>query len=256
MPKPASGTTLDTGHALYTNLSMAWGLLEGSGTTTTDSKSARTGTLSSSGLWSTDGDGPIILTTNSSDNTPIGFSSDFTFSGTSITLAWRAKQTTSNDNGMLLGSPNTSNNYVWLRGGTNLTLKINASVVGTMSPTDYTALDDWVLACELEPAVTYHHHLFKNGVEVSGSPLDNGGVGLAMTINAIGNGFTSGISFVGTISYVYAWDGRMLTGAEAATLHSNPYAIFTGGAAPTTTGPFRSRRLRPALFKPGAARIN
>ena len=38
--KPASGTGLDTGNALYSHIKNAWGFLEGSGTTSADSKGA------------------------------------------------------------------------------------------------------------------------------------------------------------------------------------------------------------------------
>jgi len=92
-----------------------------------------------------------------------------------------------------------------------------------------------VLTAELEPGVTYHYHLYKNGSEVSGSPIDNAGVGLAMTITHLLNGFTGSLAFVGTLSYLYFWTDRILTSTEAGTIDSDPYAIFSGaggGAKP------------------------
>jgi hypothetical protein len=242
MAKPSSSATLDTGHALYANLHACWPLLEGSGTTSADKKGSRTLTLSGSGLWSTDGDGPVILTTNNSDTFPLSLATswDNTVNGHKFSLAWRAKQTTSNDAGMLAGNPNNTHDYLWLRGGTGMLLRINDGAVGTFSPTDFTALDDWVLTGELEPAVTYHYHLYKNGAEVASSPIDNGGVGLGWTIAALGNGFSgAGTSFVGTISYVYLWDDRVLTQSEASTLHSDPYALFaSAGSVPAPYQPW------------------
>jgi hypothetical protein len=237
MAKPSSSATLNTGHALYTNLTAVWALLEGSGTTSADKKGSRTLTLSGSGLWSTDGDGPVILTTSNADSAPLALASSIALDGShNFSIAWRAKQTTSNDNGMLLGEPANGNNYIWMRGGTGITFKIAGTVVGTFSGiTDFTALDDYVFTAELEPAVTYHYHLYKNGTEVSGSPVDNAGVGLAMTITHLLNGHTSSLAFVGTLSYLYFWTDRILTSTEAGTIDSDPYAIFTGaggGAKP------------------------
>jgi hypothetical protein len=39
---------------------------------------------------------------------------------------------------------------------------------------------------------------------------------------------------VGDIEYVYAWTGRVLSGADASTLHGDPYVIFDSGGGPAT----------------------
>ncbi len=94
MAKPASGTALDTGHSLYPSLSFADAFLEGSGTTTADSKNGNTGTLSSSGLWATDADGPVIRTVANNVQQPIALASPVVLSasgGVSWSIAWRTK---------------------------------------------------------------------------------------------------------------------------------------------------------------------
>lgn len=227
--KPASGTALDTGHALYTNLEAVWAFLEGTGTSTADSKGTNTGTLSGSGLWSTDANGPIIHETNASDTNPIAVTS-FNFGATvNISIAFGFKQTTSNDNGMIMGAPAGTDNYIWARGGNDL--RIRASGVNTVftSLTTFTTYADYVITFEYIAGVSNLWNCYKNGTITADSPISQGS---NITITTLCGGFST-LSLVGDLSYVYTWRGRVLSGSEASTLASNPYVIFQAGAAPS-----------------------
>jgi hypothetical protein len=224
MAKPASGTGLDTGHALYTNLFAVYGFLEGSGTTTADSKGSLTGTLSSSGLWSTDADGPIVLTTSASTLNITTGTGSFGPSGHDWSMAFRVKQTTSNDNGLLLYD--AVGTEVQLRGGTGILVQDQDGFSHAFTgQTDFTSQHDYV--------ITFVASTGSCKVYVDGSLTSDG----AQTIHANGRyaytEFAAGanVSFVGSVSLIYFWKDRILTSTEAGTLHSTPYVIFQSGAA-------------------------
>ena len=66
--KPASGTALNTGHSLAVGMLHFWAMLEGSGTTTADSKGGMTGTFVGSPSWTTDAEGPLITGMTAGNN--------------------------------------------------------------------------------------------------------------------------------------------------------------------------------------------
>lgn len=248
MAKPASGTALDTGHALYTNLTHAYGCLEGSGTTSVDSKGGNDLTLSGSGLWSSDGDGPTLVNTSNTNNSPLTPASAISFTTQQDwSMAWRAKQTSNDDNGMIVGDPSGSTNYLWMRGSSYLRF-VNANSANNFTGVStFTALDDWLYTTEYIAGTTYRHRLYQNGVEVSGSPIDNAAIGNNLTIAAIMGGF-SNLALVGTLSYLYIWKDRLLTSTDAGMLDTNPYVIFTSGGGggglsiPVVMNQYRQRR--------------
>lgn len=231
MAKPASGTALDTGHALYSGMEAIYAFLEGTGTTSEDSKGSNDLTLSSSGLWSTDGDGPLIVTTSNSVNKPAELATRIDFDGTtSFSIAFRAKQTTGNDNGMLMGNPDGTGNYIWLRDSNYWrVLAGGANAVNFTSLQTFTTMADYVLTYEFILGVSNLARLYKDGTITAEGAVS---VALDFQLESIGNGFDTGtasLGFVGSLAYVYVWRGRVLDATEAASLSANPYGIFTGG---------------------------
>ena len=103
MAKPASGTALDTGHALYTSLTHCWPFYENTGNPQ-DKKGTNHTTKDASVTWSTDTAGDVALAF--SDNTvasPLAISNPAIGTTTTWSLAWRGKQTAANDYGMVAG---------------------------------------------------------------------------------------------------------------------------------------------------------
>lgn len=239
--KPASGTALDTGHALYTSLEAVWGLLEGSGTSTADSKGTNTGTLSGSGLWSTDANGPIIHETSASDTRGVTVT-QFAFNGSeSFSLAFGGKQTSSDNNGMVAGDPNGVLNYIWWRGGNYLRMNAAGATTDFTSLTSFTTYADYVLTFEFINGVSNLWRLYKNGTITADGAISNTG---SFQMNAVVGGFAT-LTLVGDLSYFYVWRARVLSGAEATTLASNPYVIFQAGAAAVI--PPKALRLKQAV---------
>src|SRR5690348_6090730 len=103
MAKPASGASINNSDAqgLSTSLANVWAFLEGSGTTSADSKGGDTATLASSSYWSTDANGPIISIATAS-NTAITLASTVSLTAsTDWSIAFRAKLNAANNQGMV-----------------------------------------------------------------------------------------------------------------------------------------------------------
>ncbi len=231
MSKPTSGSPLDTSGAFYSGLNNWYGMLEGSGGTTADGKGANTGTLDASVTWTTDADGPLLAFAGGAIF-PITISS-VVLSATGATdwsVAWRGKLTTDNLHGTVVGTPNYAfgggrANGIVMSGGSDLqwdgygtAQELGANFTGV---TSFTTQRDYVLATDFALGKL---HLYVNGVEDSSSP-DTTGDGFEIT--AIGNGLSIVLAeLIGTLSYVGVWIGRALTGAEAATLHTDPYGAL------------------------------
>jgi hypothetical protein len=231
MAKPASGTALDTGHALYTNLTHVWALLEGTGTTIADSRGTNTGTLRSSGLWTTDSEGAIVRETDGTQRTiALGSTVTLGSSNANWSIAFAAKQTTGNNNGMFVGPNNAQAAYVWLRDANYLRFQDSAANGANFTGvTTFTTRANYVLTHEFESGVTDHIRLYKDGSLISDEQRPAGYDTLAF--DTIGNGWTlaDDLGLEGDISYLYVWAGRLLNLTEVGTIHTNPYAIFTGG---------------------------
>jgi hypothetical protein len=128
MSKPASTAVLDTSNSLYTSLKAFWAMLEGSGTSSADKTgNGYTLTLDSSVTWSTDGVGDLCIAEATATKPVATVATGFTLANTADwSIAWRAKQTVSGNNGMVIG--NTANpNYIWMEGGTDLLVRDNSS---------------------------------------------------------------------------------------------------------------------------------
>ena len=81
--KPASGSTLDSGNALFTSLVAVWGMLEGSGATSADS-TGNGHTLTTNGsnvTWSTDSNTDPVLAVSASTANAIPIASPITLLG-------------------------------------------------------------------------------------------------------------------------------------------------------------------------------
>src|SRR6185436_17616175 len=129
MAKPPSGSVLDTGNALYTNITNAWGLLEGSGSTCADSKGGNTATFHGGGIsWGSDAEGPYVETTDGTSW--LDLASNVTIPiNTSFTIAWGAKgQTDSSNSNMLCGDITSGADYWWHHVGN--ALSVNNPLLG------------------------------------------------------------------------------------------------------------------------------
>lgn len=236
MAKPASGSTLNTGHTLYSSLAACWAMLEGSGTTSADSRGSRTLTFAGGGTpptWSTDGAGDAVIAIGTAIANPLALASSLTLSSANAwSLAWRAKQDASGTAGIVCGSSTTSNNFLFFNGVTALRYR-------NSTPTDYDYASAQPFTTDANYLLTYDPaaasgtlRLYKDAAEVSGSPKTSVTGSLVMaTLGGVSSVNT--FALVGTITYLYVWDGRTLDGAEASALHADPYEFFgAGGAEP------------------------
>lgn len=221
MAKPASGTALDTGHALYTDLLYAWGLLEGSGNPA--SSATANAATKNGGAWTTDADGPLLSFTDHTIAHPLALATSYApASSRSFSLAFRVALTANNDYGMVCGN---GTDYIWLRGGNYLRIVTSLGNSNWTSLTSFTSAADYLITFEFIPGVSNLWRVYKDGVITSEGAVSFGG---ALTIADLAGGF-SNLCLEGLLSYFYIWDGRVLTGTDAVTLDTNPYAIFTGG---------------------------
>jgi hypothetical protein len=249
--KPASGTALDTGHALYTSLTAAWAFLEGTGGTSADSRGTRTATLVS-GAWGTDANGDACWDISSAHAGPITLGSALNLAGNGDwSLAFRAKTTNADSQAMVCGDNTNTGDFVWMLNGTALRVRDTAGGdydVG--APTSFTTEANYVIAFNRTEGGTGKFHFYKDGAEVN-----TGAGGLNgdhyLNINCIGAGYTSSaFSLIGKISYLYAWSGRTLSSSDASALHSDPYVIFdTGGGAGDTGGVLTGKLVNRGLLQ-------
>ncbi len=226
MAKPASGTPLDTGNALYTSLAAAWGMLENTGTTSADS-TGNGHTLTSVGsngtAWGTSGGDVAITYTDDATSSPV--TTPITLLGTSSwSIALRGHQTASDTNGMLLGDNTSTASFLWFNGGSEFRFRSDGSTDYQFTGvTSFTADANYLLVYDQPGA---HLHLYKNGSEV-GTGFGVGANDAKLIVNTLGNGYTSNtFALTGALVYVYVWQGRALTLTDAGTLNSNPYGFF------------------------------
>lgn len=226
MAKPASGTALDTGHALYTNLAHAWGLLEGTGTTSVDSRGTKDLTLSSSGLWTTNGGGENIIRIGTATAAPLALATSLTLGGGSAhwSIAFRAKQATSNNEGMILGDNSNTNDFLWFSGGNYLRFRSSSGGDFDFSSlTTFTTTANYLITSS-------DGKIYKDGSLVQ----TLGAFTPTLNVTHLGNGYTSTtLALVGDIEYVYVWTNRTLNLTDAGTLHTDPYVIYQSAPAST-----------------------
>lgn len=242
MAKPASGTALDTGHALYTSLSHVWAFLEGSGGTSADSKGTDTATLNG-GSWATVGSDPVWRVATAAVNS-ITLGSTANLSGTADwSIAWRVKKSGQTYEGVIFGD---DFGFCLCNDGSSVFNRDDNAVDNSFTgATTFTVLTDLLL--------TYDHagnkmHLYQDGAEVTGSPLTPALSSSPIGITKLACGRSNSdatYSLVGDLHYVYLWAGRALTSTDAGTLDTNPYVIFsTGGGGGGITYSELERGLR------------
>lgn len=229
MAKPASGTALDTGHALFGNWTHVWAFLEGTGTTIEDSKGSNDGTLRSSGLWTTNADGAIVRETDGTQRT-VALGSAVTLGGSDadFTIVFRVKQTADNDNGMVLGPNNSNDDYLWLRGANYLRYNTTGTSFNFTDLTLFTTIATYILVRDREAGVTDHLLLYKDGSLVH---EENAAGWESITFDTLGNGWTlaNDLGLEGDLEFVGVMDGYAMNSTEVTNLSAALYGIFTGG---------------------------
>lgn len=246
MAKPASGSTLNTGHALYTSLAAVWGMLEGSGTTSADSTgNGHTLTFAGGGgapTWSTDGSGDAVIAIGTALNQPLAVGTPFSLSGSSPwSIAFRFKQTADDDAGMVLGDKDDNSNFLWQSGSTLNQFRFRDDAAsGGSDFTNASSTTDANYVMVYDQAGDGLIHLYKDGSQI-GTGIAKPSAG-SLSIDTLGNGYTSTTyALVGTLTYCYVWSGRALNSTEVSSLHSDPYQFFVapGKSPPVFRRPTR-----------------
>jgi hypothetical protein len=228
--KPASGTALDTGGTYYSALAGVWALLEGTGTTTADSKGSRTGTFNNTAAWGTNGGGDAVL------SIPSGAGYVALSSALALTSSWwvafRAGLATTNDNGMFLGDADTGSNYLWGQNGGGATKLITfkgTGGTGGWNTTDMTVVSDYFLSANGTTLT-----LYRDGTGLGTiTPATN----TDWSLKHLGTAFDlSSLNLHGTLEYAYAASGSS-SGTDATYFHATPYGIFSAGGGGGVAAP-------------------
>lgn len=224
MPKPSSGSSLDTGHALYSSLLHAWGLLEGSGSSSVDSRNGNTLTLGTGATWTTNGSGEAVLVFAGTGATVSPLASTVTLAnGTNWSVAWAAKQTTTGNQGVLFA--NTTSGLLY-QSATNFRYRSTTPADANFSgASPFTTTANYVLSYDSEANQV---SLYKNGTLISTLTAPSGNL-VATHIGS--QGTTTSFRLLGQLEYLYVWSGRALNSTEAGTLNTDPYVVFV--SAPT-----------------------
>lgn len=229
MAKPASGATLNSGHALATNLVLALPFTEGSGLTSQDvSTGGRTWTRNAV-TWTTEG-GDVCVT-NSDATTNGTLSSAMNLPGNQDwTMAWRSKHAAATTNGMMLGEAANTTDFLYARNDSgNRSMRFRDSNNNTGTITQATsfaaALEDYVLVYD-NTAQTLT--LWRDGVS-AGSVAATWGANIDIDCVIGGNNGT--LAHVGTLHYMYIWNNRALNSTEIGDLHTDPYDFLDPPAA-------------------------
>jgi hypothetical protein len=227
MAKPASGASLNTGHSLYTSMSMCIALLEGTGTTAADSVAGtHNGTIGSSSYWATVGGDAVIQLTSPVSN-PIAIASPFSFDGTQpYSFAWRAKRDAADNLGMVFGDKDDTANFVWMdEANTKVRLRSGNSTDYDFTTSGMTTAKDYLLVYD---RANTKMRLYVDGTQVGTGVTVSADANATFSLDCLGNGYGAGntFAFEGDIHYLYVWTNRALDGTDATTLDTDPYAIF------------------------------
>jgi hypothetical protein len=231
--KPPAGTSLNTASPFYASIFAAYPMNEGSGTFTDDwTSNSNTLLLDSSVTWGVDGASNAILNcagVDTTTNKALGMLSPITLSGSSSwTQAFRFHQTSSGQS-VVIGDAGSTNDVIFAIGGTALYFRSNNTTNNVYTgATVFTADKDYVLSYDQPNG---QMHLYVDGVEATGSPIAvSAAINATVSYDELGSGyFSAGVnlfSLIGSFTYYWIWSGRVLSGAEAATLHTDPYTMF------------------------------
>ncbi len=235
MAKPSSGATIDSGVSLFNGMTACWPMLEGSGTTSADLAGSRDLTFAGGGgapTWSTNGSGEAVISLGSALSAPLALGSTLTLNGASgWSIAFRAKQTNSDANGIVLGDNSNTTDFVWMYGGVFFRVRHSASGDADFSLTTFTSDADYLISYDVGSGG--YITLYKDGSAV-GSPVFVG-TGRSLVITHLGNGYTSNTyALIGALTYVYAWNNYVATSTDATNLHNDPYHGLTAGGGSST----------------------
>lgn len=261
--KPASGTPIDFSNALSTGIISAYLFGEGSGSITTDATGrGRTGTLDASVTWTTNSEGAVLAFSDENELSPIAINNPVTLSAAdNWTMAFNAKTTVDGLPGMVVGDNAVTTTFVWLRGGTAFQIRTtsNFDMQFTGGGTSFTSTANWVVT---HAAGSTALRVYKNGAEVSDSPIDSALSTHDFKMAVLGNGYNAGgFALVGQMQYFVAWSSRALTAAEVATFNSNVWQIYstTGvvvSSAITVTSPTNFQLFQRTSKSTGSIYIN
>ena len=221
MAKPASGSTVDTEHALAASMVNCWAFLEGSGSTSADSVVASSNTATLDGAsWTTESGDNCLSNSTAADAAPVTLASPVTLDGAGDwTIAWRAKATTADNNGMVCGDKSDTNDFVW-GNGSQIQFRNSAGTTQALTRGDQTTLHDYVL--------TYTQSTNTLELYVDGSSITSANPSGTSTIliDAIMGGYSTDFAHVGTYHYLMLWSGRALSSGDVSTFYSDPYAML------------------------------
>lgn len=224
MAKPASGSTLDSGHSLAANLVLALPFTEGSGLTSQDvSTGGRTWTRGSI-TWDTEGGDAVVSNASEANNGLL--SSTLSVAGNqNWSAAWRSKHAANLSFGVMAGVASSNLGMIYMRndsGNRSCRFRDGSNNTGTINQADTfsTSVEDYVL--------TYDHaaqllELWRDGVSVGSVSYT---AGADWQINSVIGGSTNPLAHTGTLHYFYLWDGRKLNSTEIGSLHTDPYSML------------------------------
>jgi hypothetical protein len=219
--KPASGATLDSGHALATNLVLALPFTEGSGSTSQDVSAGGRVWTRGSISWATEGGDACISNADAANTGTL--SSTLSIPGNQDwTFAWRSKHTGTTNVGILFGQSANTTDWVYhrndaasrgirFRDGSNNTAIIAVATSFSVSVEDH--------------ALVYHHsaqtiEYYRDGV-LAGSAAATWVADI--DIDSVIGGNNGALAHLGSLHYLYIWDGRALDSTELTALHADPY---------------------------------
>lgn len=230
--KPASGTGLDSGNALFSKFKNVWAFLEGSGTTSADSKSSNTLTLDTSALWASDAVGPKIVSSAAGHHCTPGTTVSLpTTAQTDYGFAWGCSQLNADNQGMVCGHVQSTDFFIWMNGGV-ISFRDVGGTEASWTPTTITAMHDYVLSLHFVSSGSgWTASLYEDGSLISTQAYTPAGAISNFTLTDILRGYNnSGFDFIGTLEYLYTFDNYAPSSTDAANLHTNPYSIFLASA--------------------------
>lgn len=246
--KPPLGSQLFTGHPLSLGLVGLWLMNEGVGTIIQDLSGNRYNGIATGATneisWVGGPEGPAI---DFVGNTQAGF----VFSQINFvnTIPWTLVikiRVDDNFEAIPLGVYGGANDYIWFYGGNFIRFRANGSNDDFSSVSSFTSWATYAFVCTGDSNLSlYVDGIFKETI----GPISD------FDITCIGNGYNNdGYTLDGQISYVYAWNGRALSGSEIAQLYAEPFCMFgrdtielwsaatQGGEAPSGIPILRRRR--------------
>lgn len=226
MPKPVSSAVINEQHSLAANLVACWPMLEGSGLTSADKTNGghHLALDAVATSWTTVV-GELAIAKADAANRGSTMAANLTLnpSTKSFSIAWQGRQTNDSANGTILGFASALTPVVYMNGSTD-SMRINSAAGNAVfTKTLFTTVEHHLLTWN-QPTGQMRYYV--DGVENATSPITPT-ISASMEFDsAIGGRLTTG-NLIGLMLYLYVWEERILTAAEAVALAANPYAFFT-----------------------------